>query len=163
MKPTEASLCCINTDGHKALIATDSAGEKALSRIEQGELIGVTLQPVKSQRSIQQLRLYWAAAELTAEIVGEYDEAWNTKERVVHNCKIIVDHVKDRYRINRKLPDGTREEYEMMIPDSISFANCDHLSACGVFTRSFEIMAKKCRITVEQLLDETRARMKGIA
>jgi hypothetical protein len=146
MKPTEATLCCIITDGHKALIATDSAGEKALSRIEQGELIGVTIHPVKSQRSIQQLRLYWAACNVTAANIE--DENWNTPERVHYNCKIIADNVKDRYRVKTK--DG--QEFDVVIPGSVSFAECEHLEACGYFTRAFEIMAKKLNTTVDELL-----------
>lgn len=150
MKPIEASLCCIIADGHKALIATDSAGEKLLSRLEQGELIGVTLQPVKSQRSIQQLRLYWAACNITA--ANLEDENWNTPDRVHYNCKIIADQIKDRYRVKTK----GGEEFDVVVPGSVSFAECEHLEACGYFTKAFEIMARKLKITVEDLMDAVR-------
>jgi len=150
MKPVEASLCCIIADGRKALIATDSAGEKLLSRLEQGELICVTLQLVKSQRSIQQLRLYWAACNVTA--ANLEDDNWNTPDRVHYNCKNIADQVKDRYRVNTK--DG--QEFDVVVPGSVSFAECEHLEACGYFNKAFDIMARKLNISVDDLMDTVR-------
>lgn len=161
MKPISMTLCpaAVPSDfvGHSVLIATDNETQAKIDRMEPGLCIGVDVYIPTEPRSIEQNALYWAACTLVAENME--DEIWSTKERVDYNCKIICGHVKDRYRIKTK--DG--QEFDVVIPDSISFAKCDHLSACGYFTKAFEVMAKKMQITPDELIHETKAKMKGAA
>ena len=97
----------------------------------------------KKQRSLQQLRLYWACCQT----VAENSEAWKTKEAVDFNIRVALDF-RDPARVAVR-PDGTVQFYYR----SIAFKNLRHMEACRYFDRAFEAMAAHLGVTVGELVE----------
>jgi hypothetical protein len=100
----------------------------------------------KKQRSVLQLRLFWACAQLVADNTD--DPNWNTKEKVAEQCKIALQFI-DTERIVVK-PNG-----DVHIPyRSIALKNLPHMEACNFFDRAFVVMAKFLGVKPEDLKRE---------
>jgi hypothetical protein len=100
----------------------------------------------KKERSVLQLRLFWACAQLVAENTD--DQNWNTKEKVAEQCKIATQFV-DTEKIVVK-PNG-----DVHIPyRSIALENLAHMDACRFFDRAFVVMAKFLGVKPEDLKKE---------
>jgi len=91
--------------------------------------------------------MFWACCRTVAE--NTEDPAWSTKDKVCFQVKVALHFVDPNMIAVR--PDGTVVfQYR-----SISFRELKHIEANRIFDRSWEVMAAKIGITVEQLLENS--------
>ena len=116
----------------------------------------ITIVLDEMKRSLTQLGLYWAACKLVADNIS--DPNWNTQSKVDEQAKIAAKHYEYYiYYQNKK----TKEMTLHIKTRSIAFRNLAHLDACGYFTEAFQSMADKLKITPDELIEATKAKMKA--
>ena len=114
-----------------------------LSNYRQNQVVRVKVYGTTKERSLQQLRLYFACCNKVAENMD--DPQWNTKDKVDFSCRVGLHFVDPK--VTAVAPDGTVTfKYR-----SISFKNLKHIEACNYFDRAFEFMAKKIGVIAEKL------------
>jgi hypothetical protein len=115
---------------------------------KDNQLLRSQVYGIKKPRSLKQLRGYWAACNTTAE--NNEAPGWQTKKQVDFQCRVALRFYDPDLIVAK--PDGSIAfSYR-----SISFKNLAHIEACGYFNGAFELMADKLRITVEELLSNSR-------
>ena len=139
----------IKIHGIECIVPGDSEAESKLKNFRINEPLSGELSGSRNPRSLEQLRLYWAACTFFAETYGgEYRN------------KEIVD-----WRLRNALqffdPDYTyvKEGVVQFKVRSISFKNLPHIEACGYFELAFETMAGALGVTVEAFIEEVKQRM----
>jgi len=109
-----------------------------MKEFKPNQILRARLYGVKKPRSVIQLHLYWALCQVVAQNLED-----KTKEDIDFEVKLALKHIK-----SFKVVKGVT--YIEM--DSISFANLDHIEACGYFDRAFPVMAKMIDVSTEELL-----------
>ena len=114
---------------------------------------------IKKERSMLQLRLYWAACGFCADNTENWQ--WNTKEKVDFQCRVAAHFVDPDLVVVK--PDGSVQfSYR-----SIAVKNLGHIEACRFFDRGFETMTDfynaehGTRLTVEDVINLVKESMKG--
>lgn len=127
-----------------------------LKKLPNDELCEIILkQSVKRQRCLKQLGLYWAACKFISD---------NTENRNMVNAEMVDEWCKKSCNLIEftqyfTLPDGTILKHEKT--GSISFANLNHLDACGYFTDAFLVMANFIGLSVDDFIDAVKQTMGG--
>jgi hypothetical protein len=132
----------------KALHPYSAEDLEKLKEYRENQVLMAKVSGTRKQRSLQQLRLYWAVCGLVAE--NTEDPQWNTKAKVDFNCRVAT-HFVDPNLVSVK-KDGT----VVFSYRSIAFANLKHIEACRYFDRAFDLMAVKTRTSIEDLMAEGR-------
>lgn len=107
------------------------------------QLLRVSVKGTTKERSLIQLRLYFACCKKTADNTD--DPQWNTKEKTDFSCRVALHFVDPK--VTAVAPDGT----VVFRYRSIAFKNLKHIKACNYFNRAFELQALKIGKTVEEL------------
>lgn len=129
---------------HHKLLPYSAEDEAELSNFIENQTVRVKVYATKKQRSLQQLRLYWACCTKVADNTDDF--MWNDKAKTDFQCRVALHFVDPKVTVVR--PDGAVQfKYR-----SISFANLRHIEACHYFSRSFDIMSAKLGITPEELV-----------
>ena len=126
----------------KTLVPFSEEDLEALREYKDNQVLRGRITGVEKPRSLQQLRLYWQLCK----VVAENTDDWPTKDAVDFNIRVALDF-RDPSRVAVR-PDGQVQFYYR----SIAFANLRHIEANDFFTKAFEVMAKKLRVTVDELL-----------
>lgn len=103
----------------------------------------------QDQRSLAQLKLYWACCNLTAQ--NNDDPAWATREDVSFQVKLALQH----FNHEKISVVGAKVFFEV---GSISYENMGHLEACNFMTRAYDVMAAKVGVTADVLVEEAKQR-----
>jgi len=132
---------------HNDLLPYSPEDKEVLSNFHENQLVRVKIYGTTKQRSLEQLRMFWACCRTVAE--NTEDPAWSTKSKVCFQVKVALHFVDPNMIAVR--PDGTVVfQYR-----SISFRELKHIEANRIFDRSWEVMATKIGITVEKLLENS--------
>lgn len=103
----------------------------------------------RDQRSLKQLKLYWAACRLTAE--SNDDPRWQSRENVDFQVKLALQYFKhDKVTVV-----GERVYFEA---GSISYENMNHLQACNYMPRAYDIMSAKIGVDHDTFIEEVKRR-----
>lgn len=114
---------------------------------------------IKKPRSLEQLKLYWAACNFLANNTDYKD--WNLKEKVDFHCRVAA-HFVDPDLIVVKKDRSVVYSYR-----SIAFKNLGHMDACSFFSQAFGTMTDfwnathKKQITVDEFLEMVIQSMKS--
>ena len=114
-----------------------------LKIFKPNQLLRSKISGIKKERSVIQLRMFWACCRTIAE--NTEDENWNTPEKVCIQIKLALKFFKSVI----VTPEGSIH-FDL---DSISFENLGQIEANKIFDRSWPLMAKKISITVDKLLE----------
>lgn len=117
-----------------------------LRNFKPNQVVRGKISGVKKERSVPQLRMFWACCRTVAE--NTEDPEWNHPEKV---C-IQVKHALKFYKSIVVLPDGS-VHFEL---DSISFANLPQCEANQFFDRAWPVMADHIGCTVPELLENAQ-------
>ncbi len=129
----------------KVLYPFSPEDQDELAGYHDNQVVRVKVYGTEKQRSLKQLRKYFATCAKVAENTDDFQ--WNTKNKVDFHCRVALHFVDDTVSAVR--PDGT----VVFSYRSISYDNLKHIDACRYFDRAFEIMAMKINSTVEKLLE----------
>ncbi len=130
----------------------DESAEKAKDHLPN-QVVSNRITGIRKQRSVAQLRTYWACCKTVAENMD--NPQWSSKEKTDFQCRVTI-HFVDPNLVAVK-PDGTVVFHYR----SISFKNLRHMEACRYFDRAFEVMAKALGTTPEKLVEMAKADMVG--
>jgi len=106
---------------------------------------------VRKQRVLKQMNLYWACCKYIADNTDH--KQWNTKEGVDFQCRVRLHFVDSKLLVIRA--NGEVVFYYK----SIAMKNLPHIEACNYFNQAFENMANFQGISVEKLIENTKANM----
>ncbi len=129
----------------KVLYPFSPEDQDELAGYHDNQVVRVKVYGTEKQRSLKQLRKYFATCTKVAENIDDFQ--WNTKNKVDFQCRVALHFVDDTVSAVR--PDGT----VIFSYRSISYDNLKHIDACRYFSRSYDIMSAKLRITTEKLLE----------
>ncbi len=115
------------------------------SEFSENQICKLKVSGFKKPRSLPQLRLFWACCGQVA--LNTQDQNWDTKDKVALQIKVALQFID----INRSIVDPAGNFHPHY--RSISFKNLSHMAACNFFTRSFQVMAGKLKITTVELLE----------
>lgn len=134
--------------GPSGFIPTDDVGSAFLHK-HAGKTMTASF---KVQRSPEHNRLFWAMANKTYDNLPEpYDQAWPSSYEMVKALELAFG-----FADQIKVP--TLNGWEIVQqPVSLDFANMDQERFNYVSERLFAGMARLLDITVDELLNETRA------
>jgi hypothetical protein len=128
-----------------SLRPADPAGEDALRKIGNGELVQIE---IRKPRSLAHHRMFFALMTIVHDNVDH--ESYPTVEDLVAAVKLLTGH---RRRI--VLPGGQ----ECFVPDSIAFHKLDQLGFSDFYDRVCDLVAKEFLpgVTSEELKAEVEA------
>ena len=109
--------------------------EDTLRDYRPNQVVRQKIYGIQKQRSVPQLRLWWASCRFLSE--NTEDRNWNTRRKVSDHVLANLGEFDTKRAI--VLPDGT----VYMPLKSISFKTLKHLEACNIFNRGYEEMASK--------------------
>ena len=130
------------------LVPFSEEDREALREYHHNQVVRVTVKGTRKQRSIRQLRLYWACCQTVADNTD--DKQWRNKDSVDFQCRVAT-HFVDPALIAVRTDGTVQFSYR-----SISFANLKHIEANHYFTRAFEVMAAKLGVSVEKLVSNAQ-------
>jgi hypothetical protein len=141
--------------GADCLLMTD---ESLYSQMPYGELYNACIKSIPDalKRSYRQLGLYWACCKLVADNTA--DRNWNTAKKVDEQNKIAARHIE--FWTTYKNP-KTGVDMLHIKTRSIAFHNLEHIEACGYFTEAFQTMADKLGITIDELIENAKRKMRS--
>lgn len=116
--------------------------EEAIKDYKENQIVGATLTGVRKPRSVKQLRLFWACCRTVSN--NTYDQNWNTPEKVCIQIKLALKFFTGAV----VTPEGNVH----FLLASIAFDNLNQVMANNIFDQSWNIMAKKIGVTVDELL-----------
>ena len=119
----------------------DDDREKSLA-FKLYQIVRNKIYGVEKERSLKQLRTYWAACQFLAD--NTEHKQWNTKNKVDFQCRVDA-HLVDKDLIVVR-PNG---EYVFCYL-SIAFKNMAHLEACHYFDIAYGTMAAFWNTTKKQ-------------
>lgn len=107
----------------------------------------------QKQRSVKALNLLMACCKTVADNTD--DPQWNTKDKVKKQLKVALNFID----INKTIvdPSGTAHFHYR----SFSFKDLAHMESVKVFDISYPILAGKIGLTVDELIDNTKANMRS--
>lgn len=133
--------------------ATTEDMEAAHDEFKSNQMVRVQTYSIgaQKQRSVTQLGLLFACAELVSE--NTEDPLLNSKEKVIFASKVAMHYVDENLVVVKK--DGSVVfQYR-----SYSFKALPHMEANRIFDRVFEWMAKQIGVTVDEMVAEAKSRM----
>ena len=123
---------------------------EVLKNFKDNQVVRAKLYGTKKERSLTQLGLLHACMRVVSDTTE--DEEWNTPEKVKFQIKIRLKFADLKRSV---FIDGVMHFHYR----SFSFAELEHMEACGIFERAFELMADKLQITKDTLIEEAQDRM----
>jgi len=117
-----------------------------LRNFKPNQVVRGKISGVKKERSVPQLRMFWACCRTVAD--NTEDQNWNTPEKVCIQVKLALRFYKEIV----VLPDGSIH-FEL---DSISFDNLGQVEANKIFDRSWPVMAKHIGVSADKLLNNAK-------
>ncbi|RLB87959.1 MAG: hypothetical protein DRH26_14525 [Deltaproteobacteria bacterium] len=131
-----------------SLVPFSPEAKDLLKNFKPNQIVKVKVSGVKKERSVIQLRLFWACCRTVAD--NTEDESWNTPDKVCIQIKIALKFFKSII--------VTPDNHVHFDLDSISFENLSQVNANKIFDRSWPIMAKKIGVSVDTLLQNAEAK-----
>jgi len=133
---------------NNSLVPFSIEDQDILKEFKNNQVLKAKLTGVRKERSYLQLKLYWAVCKMVAD--NNETPGWQTKEQIDFQCRVNLHFVDPNLIIAK--PDGSIAMHYR----SIAFKNLGHIEACGYFDRAFEVMAKKLKISVDELLENAQ-------
>lgn len=140
------------------LIPTDEMSFEEMQKIPVGEVQICTIKEItdKRKRVVEQTNLYFACCKLVADNTD--DIYWNTKEKADEQTRLTCGFVEYEIHHYDKKTDQITVHRKTK---SLSFSKLTHMDACGYYSDAFPVLAEKINLTVDELVAEAQARMKG--
>ncbi len=134
---------------HMGMVPVDDDGRAFLQK-HMGKTVTAEL---KVQRSPQHNSMFWAVAQKTHDnLPDHYARAWPTKRDMVKSLQLVYGFTD---KIMKPVKGGTWEVIQE--PKSLDFSNMEQDEFNLVSEKLFEGMARCLSVTVDELLNETRA------
>ena len=154
--PTQIRKQCPACDFHFAhIVPYGDESEEKLKEFLLYQILESTFTGTKKERSIAQLGLYWKCCDVVAEHLSDHNNQWQ-KEDIDFEIKTQVGK-KHPWMIKRfKMINGIAH-IELI---SIAFQNLKVLDANKFFDKGFKELADMASMTVDELINLAKSRMK---
>jgi hypothetical protein len=133
--------------------------QEAAQEFKPNQIVKNNIFGNQKERSLIQLRLYWAACGFIAD--NTEVSGWNTKEKVDFHCRVGCHFV------NPDLICVKRDGSVQFSYRSIAMKNLTHIEACNYFNQAFDIMVDfyntehGTKIDRDTFLEMVKKSMKG--
>ncbi|MCP4355290.1 MAG: hypothetical protein GY793_06585 [Proteobacteria bacterium] len=134
------------------LVPHSDIDKEIISGYKENQIVRLKVSGTRKQRSLVQLKTYWAACRLLAE--NTENGKWNTMKKVDWQLRNRLRF----YDMDLTLVFDGNVQFKVR---SISFKNLKHIEACDYFTEAFSLMAKYLKIDVDKFMGEVKQRCGG--
>lgn len=137
--------------------------KEALKVFKPNQLLKLKISGIKKERSVIQLRLFFACCNYVANNIKEFDlnhpkfingSYWNTKEKVAFQIKVALHFVDESKTI-------VYQDRIVFHYRSISFKNLQHLEACLFFDRAYPLLSSRIGLNEIELVEAAKQLIGG--
>lgn len=125
------------------------ADKEVVAGYKPNQILRLKVSGTTKERSLKQLKTYWAACRLLSENTD--DPKWNTYKK----CDWQLRNRLRFYDLDLTLVIDGNVQFKVR---SISFKNLKHIEACDYFTNAFKTMAEYLGVEVDTFIDEVKQR-----
>ena len=137
---------------NNTLVPFSEEDSEALNDFKDNQIVRLKVTGTRKERSLKQLRTYFAACRLLSE--NTENGKWNTYKKVDWQLRNRLKF----YDMSLTLVIDGNVQFKVR---SISFKNLKHIEACDFFSRAYDLMAKYLDVDVDVFIEEVKSRCGG--